>query len=586
MDTTANRPKTSLFLTLSDRFRDLFSGRRGRDLREHLTAYAMLAPALILIFTFGLFPVAFALYVSLHKWLILQSDFRGLGNYVSAIGNLAYIGAFALGLGALYGAYRLVRTVLDQAKGQPRTVWLLALPGALYAASAMAFLRWAYLQLPEFLNIARKMRGLERTRDLFIRLLSEAFFVPEIFSAWKWFMGLFVLALIVSFFLLNRLRLKNNTAFQRNFAFIGLALAIGVGLLIFTSQSVSAAYLTALETGEDPGFWPQFISIGSGAILLLIGLRLWSSAGGQENRNFFLRLIAATTLMVAAVLLIIEIPTIVASGDKDLWSGLRYTVFFSLGTVPFQLTIALFLSVLLFQRLRGSEFFRIMYFIPYVTPAIAAASVFRLMFSDRISGPINSIMSWFGIPPQAWLAEPKGVFTLLAGAIGIQDFPASIIPSWVSPDLAQIFINWFSGPSLALVVIILLSIWTYVGYNTVIYLAGLANIDTEITEAAEIDGASRWQVFRHVTFPLLSPTTYFLSLIAVMGTFKAFNTIWVMRLCQSLGTVDTFSIVIFDEFFTKTRFGYASALAFVLFFIILGLTYINNRIQGSRVFYG
>ena len=71
-----------------------------------------------------------------------------------------------------------------------------------------------------------------------------------------------------------------------------------------------------------------------------------------------------------------------------------------------------------------------------------------------------------------------------------------------------------------------------------------------------------------------------------MGTFKAFNTIWVMRLGQSLGTVDTFSIVIFDEFFTKGRYGYASALAFVLFAIILGLTFVNNRVQGRKVFYG
>lgn len=74
-----------------------------------------------------------------------------------------------------------------------------------------------------------------------------------------------------------------------------------------------------------------------------------------------------------------------------------------------------------------------------------------------------------------------------------------------------------AGPSQALIVVIMLSIWTFVGYNVVIYLAGLGNIPTEITEAAEIDGANRWDVFRHVTFPLLSPTTYFLSLIAVMG---------------------------------------------------------------------
>jgi ABC-type sugar transport system permease subunit len=93
-------------------------------------------------------------------------------------------------------------------------------------------------------------------------------------------------------------------------------------------------------------------------------------------------------------------------------------------------------------------------------------------------------------------------------------------------------------------------------------------------------------VFRHITLPLLSPTTYFLSLLAIIGTFKAFNHIWVMRQGSALGTTDTFSVAIFAEFFEKTRYGYASALAFVLFAVILSLTYINNKIQGSRVFYG
>jgi multiple sugar transport system permease protein len=251
-----------------------------------------------------------------------------------------------------------------------------------------------------------------------------------------------------------------------------------------------------------------------------------------------------------------------------MWQGLKVTVFFSLGTVPVQLTIALFLSVLLFQKLQGSEMYRIIFFLPYVTPAVASAAIFKALFSGRFVSPANNVLGWFGIAPQAWLGEPKGVVQLIGSGLGLE------IP------------NWAAGPSLALCVIILLSIWTYVGYNTVIYLAGLGNISAELTESAEIDGANKWQVFRHITFPLLSPTTYFLSLLAIIGTFKAFNTIWVLREAAALGTTDPFSVLIFNEFFTKTRYGYASALAFILFAIILSLTLINNRIQGSRVFYG
>jgi multiple sugar transport system permease protein len=262
-----------------------------------------------------------------------------------------------------------------------------------------------------------------------------------------------------------------------------------------------------------------------------------------------------------------EIPVLLASGDKDLWNGLKVTVFFSAGTVPFQLTISMFLAILLFQKLRGSEFFRMVFFLPYVTPFIASAAIFRQIFANRDTAIINLLIRSLGGEGLAWLQESKGVNLIIADALGIT------LP------------NWAAGPSLALVVVILHSIWTYVGYDTVIYLAGLGNIPTELNDAAAIDGANNWEVFRYITFPLLSPTTYFLSLIAIIGTFKVFATLWVFRESLALGTTDTFSIAIFLEFFEKLRYGYASAMAFVLFAIILGLTLINNRFQGSRVFY-
>ena len=144
------------------------------------------------------------------------------------------------------------------------------------------------------------------------------------------------------------------------------------------------------------------------------------------------------------------------------------------------------------------------FFLPYVTPFIASAAVFKQLFAMRDTSPVNMVLRTLGSEAQMWLQEFKGIFEILAKAA------AFTIPEWAA------------GPSLALCVIIIHSIWTYVGYDVVIYLAGLGNISTEIKEAAEIDGANRWDVFRHITFPLLSPTTYFLSLIAIIGTFKAF----------------------------------------------------------------
>src|SRR3990170_528144 len=171
------------------RLQQYFSGRRGREVKEYLTAYGLIAPAILLIFVFGIFPVAFALYVSLHKWLILRDEFIGLGNYVAALDNLAYIGAFALGLGAVYAGYALVRRIALGAQQESQRPWLLAIPAALSAAAILAFIRWVFLQLPEFLDIARKMRGLERTRDLFTRLLGEAFYAESVYPAFLLFVG-------------------------------------------------------------------------------------------------------------------------------------------------------------------------------------------------------------------------------------------------------------------------------------------------------------------------------------------------------------------------------------------------------------
>jgi multiple sugar transport system permease protein len=331
-----------------------------------------------------------------------------------------------------------------------------------------------------------------------------------------------------------------------------------------------ADYNAAVASGTDPGIFPQLISISSGIILLFIGWKIWQTAQHQTTTFLFiLRLLGAMVFIVGGWIMVGELPVVVATGDPDLWVGLRATLFYSLGTIPFQLGFSLFLAILLFQNLKGSQLYRMIFFLPYVTPTVASAAVFRQLFSNRLQAPVNAGLRMLGLSPLQWLWEPKGIFKLMATSIGIQNWP-----------------SWADGPSLALVVIMIFSVWVFVGYDIVIYLAGLGNISKEMSEAAEVDGASRWQVFRYITFPMLSPTTYFLTIIAIIGTFKAFNHIWVMRLDAALGTTDTFSVVIFIEFFEKLRYGYASAMAFILFAIIIVLTYLNTKTQGSKVFYG
>ena len=229
------------------------------------------------------------------------------------------------------------------------------------------------------------------------------------------------------------------------------------------------------------------------------------------------------------------------------------------------------LAYLLFKSLRGKGFFRLLFFLPYVTPVIASAVVFRIIFSPHPSSLANRFWAFCGMEQQRWLFESKSVAVLLLQACGITDYPA-----WVNECF----------PSLALVSITLYNIWVYIGYDTVILLAGLSAIPRHYYEAAEIDGANAWQVFRNITLPLVSPTLFFLSMVAVIGTFKAFNHIYIMRTPGARDSVDVVSIAIFDQIFQYQNAGYASTLAFVLFITILVLTFLQNSVLGKRVFYG
>jgi ABC-type sugar transport system permease subunit len=252
------------------------------------------------------------------------------------------------------------------------------------------------------------------------------------------------------------------------------------------------------------------------------------------------------------------------ASDSELWGALGTTVLYSLLSVPVQLGLALFFAVLLFQNIRGKPFYRVVMFLPYITSTVASAAVWARLYSPDI-GIINGILKYLGLPTFRWLIEDKGIFQLLATSLGFS------LPSWLA------------GPSLALVSVIIYTTWVFVGYDTTIFLAGLGNIPKEMYEAAKIDGANSWTLFRHITIPLLSPTTFFLSLITIIGTFKAFNHIWVMT--QGANGTETASILIYRQMYEFQRAGYASALAFLLCSVILVMTIIQNRVAGSRVNY-
>lgn len=216
----------------------IFTPRKLRQFRESLTGYLFVTPALLLIFTFGIFPVAFALFVSLHKWRIVRTEFVGLGNYIRAVGNLAYVAGFFLGAGALIGVYFLIKKLIQNAKESHQKPWLLALPGLLYAWAVFYFLRYFWYQLPEFLDIARKILGVEKTRELFTQLIRDAFYAPAVYYAWYYFTVVLIAAVVVGVFALILYKKPQGSAFIGQFTLIWIAFGSGLGLLYFTYKEV------------------------------------------------------------------------------------------------------------------------------------------------------------------------------------------------------------------------------------------------------------------------------------------------------------------------------------------------------------
>lgn len=378
----------------------------------------------------------------------------------------------------------------------------------------------------------------------------------------------------------TRNRFFNSVDFKENltgYLFILPAVAL---IAIFGLFPIGYAFYMSLRRWRvrDRGFigignyekalgdWMGVAIFIVGIIVLLGAYLLWDRFFSQRGRRSFYSGLLCVGLGVAGLFTIGQGWTrMIAAGDDRFLGSLPVTFYYALGTVPIQIGISLVLAYLLFQKIRGQEFFRMIYFLPYVTPVIATAFVFRVIFSPRETSMANSVLDRLGIEPQRWLFEAAPMTQVLFG--------------WEID-------GFWAGPSMALVSIIFFGVWTYVGFNTVIFLAGLGNIPPSLYEAAKIDGASAGELFRHITVPLLSPITYYLSLVGFIGTFKAFNHIFVMQQPAAQGTVATMSVSIFNTFYKANQFGYATAQAIILLVIILFLTFVQTRLFGDKVFYG
>ena len=225
------------------------------------------------------------------------------------------------------------------------------------------------------------------------------------------------------------------------------------------------------------------------------------------------------------------------TNDTSFWIALKNTLYYTVVTVPVTLALSLFLAILMNKNLKGRVFFRSVLFFPYVASLVAVAVVWMALFNpDR--GPVNGLLMALGVSnPPRWAAST----------------------------------NW------AMPTIIGLTVWNGMGYYMIVYLAALQGVSGDLYEAASLDGAGRWQQFLHITWPCVTPTTVFILMMLMVSTFKSYDIMYITTQGGPGEATKVLAYHIFNSAFVSSRFGYASAVAMVLFVIIMGVTLIQFK---------
>jgi multiple sugar transport system permease protein len=226
------------------------------------------------------------------------------------------------------------------------------------------------------------------------------------------------------------------------------------------------------------------------------------------------------------------------------WQVFGNTLSYTGVIVPVGTALALGLALALNRGLRGIVLLRSLYFLPVISSTVAVALVWGWLYNQQF-GLINYLLSVVGITGPAWLADTRT----------------------------------------AMPAVIIMSIWKGLGYNMVIFLAGLQGIPRELYEAAAIDGAGAWAQFRYVTLPLVSPTTFFVVVLSTIAAFQVFDQTYVMTGGGPAYSTTTLALFIYQNAFQWFHMGYAAALSYVLFAAVAVVTLVQFRVQGRFVFY-
>ena len=251
-------------------------------------------------------------------------------------------------------------------------------------------------------------------------------------------------------------------------------------------------------------------------------------------------------------------------------TDIRNNLYFVLFTVPLQTLLALWLAIVVNNRfLKGRGLFRLAFYFPSVTSSVAITTVFIFLFQG--SGAVNKILSVFGIRGPNWLYDARGVFTVILNNLGVHN-----APGWAGHAFLGISIwQWIAGPSFGMCVLIILLTWTTSGTFMLLFIAALQGVSLEVEEASEIDGATPWQRFRHVTVPMLRPAIVLVLTLGLISTWQLFDQVTLVGPYNQ--TTWTPAYLSYYVSFQNNEFGQGAAIAFLLFALIVILTLIQRR---------
>jgi multiple sugar transport system permease protein len=261
---------------------------------------------------------------------------------------------------------------------------------------------------------------------------------------------------------------------------------------------------------------------------------------------------------------------------RDLGTALRNNFYYVLLVVPIQTAVALGLALLVNKRvMRARGFFRTAFYFPSVTSSVAITVLWLFLFSA--TGPVNKVLSWVAVDGPNWFKDPRGIFHIALGAIGVtaQDNPlAGVtllgISGW----------DWVAGPSVAMTALILMAVFTTSGTFMLIFIAGLQQINTEVEEAAMTDGANARQRLWFVTLPMLKPTVFTVVTLGLIGTWQVFDQIYTGTQGGPAKTTLTPAFLSFNSAFNNLDWPRGAAIAFILFAIIVVLTALQRLVLG------